>query len=538
MLNKRTKLLCICILLLPVLASVFLRFGCFSMPLLDMHDFRQAQAAITVREFLRSGYDPLNYITPVFGSQSRIPFEFPVYQTFCYAVEKATNQFGWFNLDEIGRIVNIGFFLLSAVMLFLLTKQIFKGKYAPYATVLIYMLMPASVFWSRTFMIEFCASFFGLSYGYLFIRYIREQKIWLYLLALSCGILMYLTKATSAMPVVILLAFMILYILIAEQGYFKAGKWRLRASLQRFVAIAVLCLVPVVICFLWNRHADAWKLASGLETLTGKSLQDWNWGTWAQRMNPALWTQALSYIPQGIPPFQLHLLGILLIVSMHCCGNKPLRNGIAEDGSSPYEWRILLLFLFCAISTLFTFFNLYYVHNYYQCAILPFLAAALGAVLAPTLQCIFESRHIGKQILSWSIIGMLVLCMVSSTYVQNYLIDESLNGNPAYHMETMNAALDVKKRSDPDDLIMFAGFDWSSVMPYYSDRHAVMYRPGIFPKEESADFFEQLEEKEPVSLIVLSNTATDYAAIKSYFHLDKPDYKSDSIELYDLRSGR
>lgn len=80
--NSKRRLFCACILALPVIASIAIRFACFSMPLLDVHGFRQTQTAITVREFLRSGYHPLRYITPIFGSQSCIPFEFPVYQSF------------------------------------------------------------------------------------------------------------------------------------------------------------------------------------------------------------------------------------------------------------------------------------------------------------------------------------------------------------------------------------------------------------------------------------------------------------------------
>jgi hypothetical protein len=86
-----------------VFSSVGLRHS-----LLEVHDFRQVQTALTARCLQEEGWS-LAYPTPLFGPPWSAPMEFPFYQV-CVA------RFGALTglpLEPAGRLVALGFLYLS-----------------------------------------------------------------------------------------------------------------------------------------------------------------------------------------------------------------------------------------------------------------------------------------------------------------------------------------------------------------------------------------------------------------------------------------
>ena len=74
-------------------------------PLIDQHEFRQTQTAISAL-FMGSGLQSLiNYETPILGSPWAIPFEFPFYQWIVSLTAKLLPL----SLSSCGRLISIAF---------------------------------------------------------------------------------------------------------------------------------------------------------------------------------------------------------------------------------------------------------------------------------------------------------------------------------------------------------------------------------------------------------------------------------------------
>jgi hypothetical protein len=116
------------------------------------------------------------------------------------------------------------------------------------------------------------------------------------------------------------------------------------------------------------------------------------------------------------------------------------------------------------MAVLMTFTNLHIVHNYYQYANGIFLVAAMGFGLLGLL----EREGI------WKMLGCgifaLVLVFQTSAYVTDWNSLIKKNVGP----RILATSAEIEKYTNPKDVVLIDGFDWSSVLPYYSHRRALM----------------------------------------------------------------
>lgn len=170
----------------------------------DFHGFRQTQTAISVR-YLLGGSPALAYETPVLGPPWSIPFEFPLYQWLVAGVVHATGS----ELDQAGRFVSVAFFLLSLIPGYLILRQLRLSAAASLVVLSLLLISPFYLFWSRTFLIESTALFFGLAYLAASLRAIGGGRPWLRSAAMLFGILAAAVKITTfaivLLPVVALI---------------------------------------------------------------------------------------------------------------------------------------------------------------------------------------------------------------------------------------------------------------------------------------------------------------------------------------------
>ena len=155
----------------------------------DIHQFRQTQTAMAARGLLEGGAW-WSYELPLFGRPWSVPFEFPTYQGIVAVVVGATGL----DLESAGRAVSLLFHVLSLVPLAMIARHPGGGPSVTAVTLILFVASPHYVFWSRTFMIESTATFFGLAYLAAFLR----AKSWQHwsLVALL-GIVAALTKVTT-----------------------------------------------------------------------------------------------------------------------------------------------------------------------------------------------------------------------------------------------------------------------------------------------------------------------------------------------------
>lgn len=439
---------------LPALAAVLLVIyvalaaSGFGPHLTDLHGFRQTQTAISARYF--SGWsDWLAYQTPVFGPPWSVPFEFPLYQALAQGLHRAIGL----TLESSGRLVAIGFFLACFWPLHQLLRAWAVEQTLP--TLAMVLLTPFYVFWSRAFMIETAALFFMLAYLAAFVRFaLHGQGAGWALLWMACsGCLAALVKITTVLPIMLLTG-----ALTARLGW---QAWQRRAPLARPMALMLVQVGVLALASAWVAHTDALRSHNPLsQLLSSHALREWNFGTLAQRADPAVWwaladrsVNLLFPLPSrlgGLRSAQAVVWLLMFVWLVHQC-TPARRRQVA-----------VLLGLFVLPFLIFT--NLHWVHDYYQAANALFLSLAVGLAAHGAMEAATQVRR-ARQVLALYLVALLLSSLNAAA---------GLYFNSSYRGRLQVASAWVTQHSAADTVLVITGLDYSAVLPYQANRRALM----------------------------------------------------------------
>lgn len=461
------------IVYLTIILSILPRLANLSAPIVDLNSFRQTQTAITVTAWLQdeamgvneSTIDKLLYYkTPVFGKPFMVPLEFPFYQFTAYLLVKS----GVENVDVAGRIASIIFYALSAFLLFLILVELKFHQGVIVLSVFSYSFCLFSIFWSRTFSIEFCAVFFGLLFLYSYQKILSKhnQLIW-FVVCVIAGIMAYLIKITSVLPYLLAIFFLFLKE-IDISSWLRDFKLKLILnrviSNRRLIIISALVVgIPLVIELFWLSHSNGIKLQNSFtKTLTSSALTDWNYGQFEDKIDPRNWKELFKRITFSVMP-----LWLLLVI--------PYQRSVRSFVSGKI-WICLGVTFFLPI---FIFWNLYFIHDYYLSAVLPTLSIISGLALMHFLNFFYINLN------NWRItfpiiivIGVMQYFIASKfpfSYQRNYQITLTENRNVENHFyKTYEMAREINRLSSFGDLVIVTGFDWTSEILYYAERRGLM----------------------------------------------------------------
>jgi hypothetical protein len=412
----------------------------------DSGGFRQTQTAIT-SYYLAHGSPVMRYETPVLGPPWSIPFEFPLYQ---WIVARTANVFGT-PLHQTGRFVNELFFVLSLLLLWATLSE-FDVRFSHKLVFLTLVLVsPEYLFWSRTFMIESTAVFFCLGYLLFAVRYVRTRKVVDAFAGGLFGAVASLVKLTT-LPAFALVACAV-YLFRARRDFRQLHSSKI---LQHALGLVAFGVTPLVAGGLWVRFADQVKSLNVVALLlTSAALKVWNFGTLQQRFSLETWTTLFSRI---VPD----LLGTSMILLVPVLGFCLTRRRIASA-------------LLCSggfLATFLTFTNLHVIHDYYPYANGAFLLAAVGWSIVGLLEGNGWQKYVGG--------ALFAVCVASSVwgyYARIYTIQTL---DPPY---LIHLGREINAMTGPEDVVLVLGHDWSSEVPYYSQRRALMW-----PKWMGEDF--------------------------------------------------
>lgn len=424
-------------------------------PLIDQHDFRQTQTALTAL-FMKPGLLSLfNYETPVVGSPWAIPFEFPLYQ---WIVSWAAR---WLplSLSSTGRLISmiIGIACLWPAAAIMRLYQI--PKLATTLLALLYFTSSIYLYWNRSFMIESSALFLTLSSLYFYskirqslaIRQAGHATALVLQPLLLCGILSLalLVKATTALPAVALMSLDILC-LLSLSARKPATE---RADLRPLWVAAAGIAIAFFAMHNWTAHADSLKQLNSIgEYLTSKSLEQWNYGSIEQRISSDLWTGVVMnrmLTPWGtIPAVALLALGF-------SAGDKGSRHRLFVGSC-----------IFMAVVPMLAFPNLHIVHNYYQSANQIYLLMAIATATAVVL----ESKL--SRFLRLGSLGLISIFILSS--LANFR-GESRYWNDAFASSNAKLAIGniIQARTPTNSTLLVFDDDWSSAFAFHSQRRAL-----------------------------------------------------------------
>ena len=224
------------------------------------------------------------------------------------------------------------------------------------------------------------------------------------------------------------------------------------------------------------QHSDKLKHSNPFSGfLASTELVKWNWGTWAQRTSAEFWSVAWENIRTcvlGEVPLAVLLLAFALVAA-------PVR-------------RVAAVGVACFLGGLLTFSNLFFFHDYYYCANALLLLLAAGFLLAGVWDNDRLPLAARGVVLALFFGGQLL------TYHRGY--GEHLRNPPP----APPGIADVIRASVPaDGVILIYGWDWSSLIPYYAQRRAVMVPGGR--EEEFAvlgDILKKLPPRRIAALLV------------------------------------
>jgi hypothetical protein len=450
----------------------------WNLPLLGMHSFRQTHTAIT-SYWLMQGSPWFAYETPVLGAPWSIPFEFPIYQLLVAGLAGLTNL----PLDSTGRLVSYLSLVLTIIPVRMLARAWkLDDSYIQVFAILL-LTSPIYLFWGTTFLIET----FILFFCFWFLAEVElstRSSHWTALtLAILCGAVAALGKITTFVP------FACVAGLILLNDFAK--RLRLHAALLRpILAGGAIMGTPMILFELWTRFADAQKRQNPIAihmVSTSPATHRWYLGTWGQVFSVAMLHTLLRALTDslGVLGLPILIVSVPLVISLTIIDR---RNGIVLLGT---------LVAFLAPFVLFA--NAHIVHNYYDTENAIFLICAMAVVVSR----LFSTGH--RQA-GWNLLAVTV---ASQLFWFGLFFVRDIRDPLDRPMLAIAQAINAK--TDPEGVVVIYGQDWSSVIPYYARRRALM-APDSVPDEEKLDrarFMLAPQGGHPVEAIVRCKSPLD-----------------------------
>jgi len=468
--NDKGRHLLVGLFVAALLTHAWLVFFNLHMPFLAGHEFRQSQTAlITYYIDKDNNFSPF-YEQPIFGKPwVSFILEFPLYQWTVVGVSRAT---GWPHFLS-ARIISISCFYATLPALFLLLGRLgFEWRRRLLALAFV-LLCPGYIFYTRAFLIDPMALMFSVWFVAGFVKTMDERRYtWLTftIIAGVCGALVKsVVFAVWTIPAACYGAWLLWRSVRSGQGW--------KPPIQTALWGASTVVLSLGLLKWWVAATDVLKESNPSTTIfTAKALSEGNWGLFgfSGLFSRELWTtQAERWSEVMMNPWVLFALVAVAVVFL-----------------SRYRWKILALTaLFFLPQCLFPYAYAYQDYYFYSCA--AFMMGALGIAAVG----LWDSR-----LPRWLALGAIVA--VLGVQVKNYwrcYRPQQASISMGRHAFTDN----IRDITPANDVIIIAGYDWAAMIPYYSERRALMIRYGM---ENDLSYLEKayqtLEDETVHTLIV------------------------------------
>lgn len=401
-------------------------------------EFRQAQTAISVYFIKLENNFSLAYPTPVLGKPWSVPLEFPLYQWTVVVVGKLTGL----GVTKSGRAVSIACFYLSLPALFLLLARWRVAPSRRWLVLAVVLTCPLYVFYARSFLMETMALMFALWFWVAYERAVAGRSYFWLALAVVAGTGAGLVKVTTLMLYALPLMIWSVRRLWAAR---TEGSWR--TELKWMISVV---LVPLLATWWWLRFADAVKALNPMaDFLNSESLRDFTLGTNETRFSLKMWAMKGQIVSERLTWLPAIIGSALLAVLMRGA-----------------RWREILLCTMLFAGALFLFPVLYALHDYYYVANTVLLLLAMGLVLVAFVESVWPR---------WMV--SLAIAAVISGQIYDYL-GYYYTGQRVQALEGDRLTQALRALTRPDEYLIITGQDWNSMIPYYSQRRALMLLKG------------------------------------------------------------
>jgi hypothetical protein len=410
----------------------------WDLPLLEAHGFRQTQTAMT--SYWMADGPWLAYQTPVLGAPWSIPFELPLFQLLALGAANLLPV----NHDQAGRLVSWLFLLATVWPLRAALRLAVPESRMPDIGATLMLLSPLLVFWSRAFMMETTAVFFGVAFVALALECWQRPRPLPIVALLATAVLAALVKITTFFGFGVAAA-----MLLAARGIqtWRADGLRQAALLALPAAAAVMLALLATVA--WVRFGDALKAQTLWGWMLGSdNLRGWNFGNWTQKTSLGFWRDvAFGRAAREILGSPWMLPPLLLAIAVFGRGLRLFAAGA----------------LLCYLVPFAVFTNLHLVHDYYQ------TANALFLVLVAACAVEAAWRKHGPRA------GGAALALVALVMVAGFWRLEWPRLDPlAIGLRTPTLAAHARSHTAPDEVLLGIGLEWNPEVPYYATRRAML----------------------------------------------------------------
>ncbi len=405
------------------------------------HEFRQAQTAISTYYIAADHNYGLAYPTPILGKPWSIPMEFPLYE---WTVARLVTWFHW-PLVETGRGVSLACFYLTLPAWYLLLGAAGVSPRRRLIALMVVLVSPLYVFYSRAFLIESMALLLASWHAWFVVRATQEQRPGWLAGAWGFGCAAALAKVTTWAAVLLPCAGYTLWLMAAAPPRTWSG------SIRRAAWSLAAVIPPLLAGWWWVRTADALKVQNpAAHFLASGPMASFNFGPLALRFTGEFWRQLAAHWDAIVYP-----VVPLVLVSAVALVPRGRRLGLP----------LLCLAGFLGSQLLFA--HLYFAHSYYFYANGFLLTGAVGLAVG---------RVVDQE--NWPALvryGVLAAALASGAgrYVADYLPRQRVINPAATGLSQL-----VQTLTAPNDVIVVFGHDWSAAIPFSARRRALMVPSG------------------------------------------------------------
>jgi 4-amino-4-deoxy-L-arabinose transferase-like glycosyltransferase len=465
-------------------------------PIDDPYSWRQCDTAQYARDFYENGINLMLPSVCWMGNYRHVLLEFPLPEMLMAILY---NIFGYHLF--LSRLITLAFFVGASIYLFLIMGELTDIRLASITTC-VYTVLPLSQFYSRAIHIDFFAVFFSHAMFFYLIRMLHQPRMLWVVLSIALGTLSFLVKA----PYAFYFSFPLFYL---------ASKTR---SIKSCTLLFCCFLIMVLPFYFWRIHVDTvnaaapdWFFIPGYYKFI--NMNNWYYGPFSMRTDLRVWRVLLERFQHNVVSdlgVWLFLFGCIISIYMALKGRYNIKTF--------WLWFVGT-FVYVAI-----FFNLNYIHDYYQIPLLGISAVFIAIAIDAPRQMFGQRFQNTATILSFAI--LVILTVGSVSYAKhNYFIHDKLSEK---------TGLKIAQTTPANALIIIA----SEILDGDPRDPRILFRAGrygwsIHKQHLSRDIIERLKKEGATHLAIVKRVpnnlreAYNFALLqpfdKSIYHLGEPN---------------
>jgi hypothetical protein len=474
--------------------ALMLRLYHVTYPLLDTHNFRQTQTASVVRNYYKSGINPLTSKLDVFGvgKEENLILEFPFYQTLVALLYKI------FYPSEIwGRLMSIFFGFLGAFYLFKLIYLLVDRNSALWSS-FFFLFAPLNIYYHRAFMIDTTVVCLSIMLLYYYVHWIKTNNTASYVKGILAASIGFMMKS----PYCGMLLLPIVYFKLKYDDGFR-GLFK--------VKFLISIIIPIAIMFIWQGYAESVNFKSGHSffTMSNPGYQHWFFGKLAYRLDSDYWIKVLhvfnnEVLGNGLIIF--FLFGLFLIPKL--------------DNAAFFHLWLLAIFIYILI-----FFRMVATHHYYNMPVIPIASVYCG----------YAANYILTQEKLDDYLGLfrrkaLVAALVCIIILSNFLYAKPWYNKIEWSTFYVGEIIDKNTRNDVPIIYSIPKWDWDPKYLYYANRRGIYLRHKDLVPEKIAEL-----KKKGYGYLIIRSLMQE---IQIPYQLLVKDERYGSLHIYDLNKPR